>query len=227
MLITKPDFYDSFKCRAGECTDSCCIGWEIDIDDETMRKYENENDSLSVKLNRFTDREKQCFILTEDDRCPFLKSDGLCELILTKGEDMLHRHIVPKNRDFQWHQLDVFAELDRSTQIQTALEQYLQLGSVIVTNGGSRFREGLPAANICNLVHKAPTFVVVSLDRERSGPAPGPCQRHWLPHRSKIPHCFPAGHSQWYLDIGVGHFPKLVYQMYTRFRPESIHPNIL
>lgn len=89
MLITKPDFYDSFKCRAGECTDSCCIGWEIDIDDETMRKYENENDSLSVKLNRFTDREKQCFILTEDDRCPFLKSDGLCELILTKGEDML------------------------------------------------------------------------------------------------------------------------------------------
>lgn len=42
MLITKPDFYDSFKCRAGECTDSCCIGWEIDIDDETMRKYENE-----------------------------------------------------------------------------------------------------------------------------------------------------------------------------------------
>lgn len=56
MLITKPDFYDSFKCRAGECTDSCCIGWEIDIDDETMRKYENENGSLSVKLNRFTDR---------------------------------------------------------------------------------------------------------------------------------------------------------------------------
>ena len=85
MLITKPDFYDSFKCRAGECTDSCCIGWEIDIDDETMRKYENENDSLSVKLTSFTDGEKQCFILTEDDRCPFLKSDGLCELILTKG----------------------------------------------------------------------------------------------------------------------------------------------
>ena len=55
MLITKPDFYDSFKCRAGECTDSCCIGWEIDIDDETMRKYENENDrrrSLPVSQKR-------------------------------------------------------------------------------------------------------------------------------------------------------------------------------
>lgn len=61
MIITKPDFYDSFKCRAGECTDSCCIGWEIDIDDETMRKYENENGSLSVKLNRFTDREAMLY----------------------------------------------------------------------------------------------------------------------------------------------------------------------
>ena len=74
--------------------------------------------------------------------------------------------------------------------------------------------------------YKAPTFVVVSLDRERSGPAPGLCQRHWLPHRLKIPHCFPAEHSQWYLDRGAGHFPRPVYQMYTRFRPESIHPDI-
>ncbi len=42
----------------------------------------------------------------------------------------------------------------------------------MVTDGGSRFREGLPAANICNLVHKAPTFVVVSLDRERPAQHP-------------------------------------------------------
>ncbi len=89
MIITKPDFYDSFKCKADKCTDSCCIGWEIDIDDETMRKYEAESGFLSEKLNSFTDRGNHCFILTKDERCPFLKSDGLCELILTKGEDML------------------------------------------------------------------------------------------------------------------------------------------
>ena len=72
----------------------------------------------------------------------------------------------------------------------------------MVTDGGSRFREGLPAANICNLVHKAPAFVVVSLDRERSGPAPGLCQRHWLPHY------FPAGRSPRHPGRGAGHFPR-------------------
>ena len=27
-------------------------------------------------------------------------------------QEVDHRHIVPKNRNLQWHQLDVFAELD-------------------------------------------------------------------------------------------------------------------
>ena len=88
----------------------------------------------------------------------FLCQTGISSML---QQEVNHRHIVPKNRDFQWHQLDVFAELDRSTQIQPALEQRLQLGSVMVTDGGSRFREGLPAANICNLVHKAPAFSIL------------------------------------------------------------------
>ena len=76
-------------------------------------------------------------------------------------QEVNHGHIIPKNRDLQWHQLDVFTELDGNIQIQTALKQRLQLGSVMVTDGGSRFREGFPAANICNLVHKAPTFSIL------------------------------------------------------------------
>ena len=85
----------------------------------------------------------------------FLCQTGISSML---QQEVDHRHIIPKNRDLQWHQLDVFAELDGNIQIQTALEQRLQLGSVMVTDGGSRFREGLPAANICNLVHKAPAF---------------------------------------------------------------------
>ena len=76
-------------------------------------------------------------------------------------QEVDHGHIVPKNCDLQRHQLDVFAELDGSTQIQPALEQRLQLGNIVVTDGGSRFRESLPAAKICNLVHKAPTFSIL------------------------------------------------------------------
>ena len=34
MKIIKPKFWDAFQCIGGACTDNCCIGWEIDIDEE-------------------------------------------------------------------------------------------------------------------------------------------------------------------------------------------------
>ncbi len=33
MLLFKPDYYDCFRCAAGECPDSCCKEWEVEIDD--------------------------------------------------------------------------------------------------------------------------------------------------------------------------------------------------
>lgn len=39
MFYIKPDFYDKFKCIAEKCTDNCCIGWEIDIDENALEKY--------------------------------------------------------------------------------------------------------------------------------------------------------------------------------------------
>ena len=39
MKVLKPDYYDKFQCIANECTDSCCIGWDIDIDKISFRKY--------------------------------------------------------------------------------------------------------------------------------------------------------------------------------------------
>ena len=39
MLQVKPDFYDDFICIADKCHHSCCLGWEIDIDDESLRRF--------------------------------------------------------------------------------------------------------------------------------------------------------------------------------------------
>ena len=33
MLYTIPDYYKEFQCIADQCEHSCCIGWEIDVDD--------------------------------------------------------------------------------------------------------------------------------------------------------------------------------------------------
>ncbi|MBQ2933179.1 MAG: flagellin lysine-N-methylase [Clostridia bacterium] len=86
----RPDYYDDFKCIAGECQHNCCIGWEIDIDDDTLLKYNNATSCLKAKLQQSIIVDLYAhFALTEDERCPFLNSDNLCELILYGGEDML------------------------------------------------------------------------------------------------------------------------------------------
>lgn len=87
MITTRPDYYDKFKCIADRCCDSCCIGWEIDIDPETLAIYEKEDGELGEKLKK--NIKDGSFLLTEEERCPFLKSDGLCELICKKGEVFL------------------------------------------------------------------------------------------------------------------------------------------
>ena len=39
MILRKPDFYDKFQCTASKCSDTCCVGWEIDIDKNSQEMY--------------------------------------------------------------------------------------------------------------------------------------------------------------------------------------------
>jgi len=90
MNLFAPDYYKDFKCIADKCRHSCCIGWEIDIDDEALACYNQMPGKLGIKLrnNISTDTEPH-FILDSDERCPFLTENNLCEIILSSGEDKL------------------------------------------------------------------------------------------------------------------------------------------
>lgn len=90
-MIIVPNYYKSFKCIASECKHSCCKGWEIDIDEESHRKYGDVQGAFGEKLRRsiYIDEDGAHFALSEDERCPFLQADGLCEMILTIGDDKL------------------------------------------------------------------------------------------------------------------------------------------
>lgn len=39
MEIRVPHYYRKFKCTADKCPDTCCAGWQIVIDEETLEKY--------------------------------------------------------------------------------------------------------------------------------------------------------------------------------------------
>ncbi len=90
MLFVRPDFYDAFHCLAGACRHSCCIGWEIDVDEDSLRRYRQIPGEIGKRLRENIVLEPAPhFLLGADERCPFLREDRLCSLILTLGEDSL------------------------------------------------------------------------------------------------------------------------------------------
>ena len=90
MKTYAPEYYTRFKCIASRCRHSCCIGWEIDIDSDTLDYYKAVGGYFGKRLSdSITDGDCPCFTLGNDERCPFLNSEGLCDIIITLGEDSL------------------------------------------------------------------------------------------------------------------------------------------
>lgn len=86
MKQVYPDFFREFHCIADRCRHSCCVGWEIDIDEETLSIYEALGGELTENISY-----EDCahFRLTPEERCPFLNERNLCRLILRHGEEIL------------------------------------------------------------------------------------------------------------------------------------------
>lgn len=91
MKIIVPNYYKKFKCIADKCQHSCCIGWEIDIDEGTYCKYKSVQGDFGKQLNEniVTLDDVACFKLGDNERCPFLNANNLCDIILKFGEDAL------------------------------------------------------------------------------------------------------------------------------------------
>ncbi len=84
--IFAPNYYRLFHCIADKCRHSCCIDWEICIDDETYEKYKQMADVIGTIAEC---EDGPCFVLTKEGRCPHLNEKGLCRIILSHGEDYL------------------------------------------------------------------------------------------------------------------------------------------
>ena len=101
-----PNYYDKFECIAGKCRHSCCIGWEIDIDDDTLEFYNSINSEMGEKIRKSITGEVAHFELTEGERCPHLNERGLCDIILEYGDGALcdicamHPRFVNCYKDF-------------------------------------------------------------------------------------------------------------------------------
>ena len=82
MKLYRPRYCEEFKCIAERCRHSCCVGWEIWVDEATLDKY----NSLGQEdiLCHIDEGE---IILSEGERCPFLLESGLCRIISELGDE--------------------------------------------------------------------------------------------------------------------------------------------
>ena len=92
-----PKYMIEFKCVSSSCTDSCCTGWDINIDEDTYNKYENSTGELKGLLDRkFIKNEDEYdsfnygfMVLKDENRCPFLNSNMLCDIHGGDGQENL------------------------------------------------------------------------------------------------------------------------------------------
>lgn len=87
----------TFKCIGPNCTDTCCAGWDINIDENTFKKYENDKGKLKELINgkylKNSDSDNSFnygfMKITKNNKCPFLNENLLCEIHYKCGEENL------------------------------------------------------------------------------------------------------------------------------------------
>lgn len=91
MTITKPKYYDSFRCLAGNCPDSCCHQWAVVVDDVSQARYQALEGPLGQDLRSAMAEDDGEIILSlrPDGRCHMWRDDGLCRIQAELGEDAL------------------------------------------------------------------------------------------------------------------------------------------
>ena len=90
MVITVPDYFHDFHCLAGSCPDTCCGQWEIVVDAAAKARYLSVEGKLGRRIRAaLTTRDGEDVMVLENGKCPLLTEDGLCEIVLQKGEDFL------------------------------------------------------------------------------------------------------------------------------------------
>ncbi|HEY0828349.1 MAG TPA: flagellin lysine-N-methylase [Bacilli bacterium] len=96
--VLVPSYLQQFECIGSSCEDTCCAGWQVNVDHTTYKKYNKLKDlklksllDTHVKRNRSDPTEANYgkIMLKPDSSCPLLNEDKLCTVQLKMGETYL------------------------------------------------------------------------------------------------------------------------------------------
>ena len=85
MKVSRPAYYDTFRCIASSCPDSCCKDWEVLVDADSSARYRALPGELGDHLRRVlrTEANGDTYLTIENGRCPMWRKDGLCRMSIT------------------------------------------------------------------------------------------------------------------------------------------------
>lgn len=135
MRYVKPYYYNDFKCIADKCTDTCCAGWQIVIDEETLDKYSSEKDEFSYRLKNSIDWGEGVFY-QNNGRCAMLNDNNLCDLVTAKGEGALCKtcHMYPRHTEEFEGVREYSLSLSCPVAAKMILENVDKLGFIVEEN---------------------------------------------------------------------------------------------
>lgn len=92
-----PSYMKNFRCIGGDCEDTCCAGWSIEVDEGTYKKYKKvKNSPIRARLDKdLVDRKNKSTpefaakIKLKNNRCAFLSKEGWCDIYSELGENYL------------------------------------------------------------------------------------------------------------------------------------------
>lgn len=99
IKVTYPIHFKNFKCIGGDCEDTCCQGWDIEMDKDTFDYYcESQDEEMQSMIEKSVFRNEDCtsndldygiIKLNEKKFCPFLDKESYCSIQKKFGEEHL------------------------------------------------------------------------------------------------------------------------------------------
>lgn len=99
MTSIYPDFFPDFHCKEDRCLHSCCAQpWDIAVDDKTAAAWLSWQTPLGEALRKALRHDRDGYhLIMKNGRCPLFEN-GLCRIVLEKGENALGYicHVHPR-----------------------------------------------------------------------------------------------------------------------------------
>ena len=140
VKLYAPGYYKKFSCIADKCTHSCCIGWEIDIDRDTMAKYASVTHGYGKQIRDSIDAtDTPHFRLADGERCPHLDQQGLCRIISNLGEaylcDICREHPRFYNDTSRGREVGLGMACEEACRILLESDEYARMIEIGETDG--------------------------------------------------------------------------------------------